>query len=218
MSSFEDLFYNSEHRICQKWDNYFKVYDRFFSRFRGREHFTFLEIGVSQGGSLDLWRHFFGPHAKIVGVDIDPRCKAYEGGNTGIRIGSQSDPEFLADVVLEFGPFDAVLDDGGHTMEQQLVTFASLYPAVVQDGCYMVEDVHSSYDPAFGGGLGNPGTFIEFAKAKIDELNGFHIHSKAKPYTHFTRTTDSISFYDSIVVFEKALQRPPRIVQTGTGA
>lgn len=218
MKTFEEIFYESQHRICVKWTPYFRVYDRFFSRFRGRADLRFLEIGVSQGGSLDIWRTYFGPSATIVGIDIDPRCKTYEAGNTHVRIGSQSNPAFLMEVAREFGSFDLILDDGGHTMEQQTVTFSTLYPILAPGGVFVVEDTHTSYNREFGGGFLHPGSFVELAKRKVDELNGYHVRKNPKMMTDFTRTTTGMSFFDSMVVFEKGAVDPPRMVQTGVGS
>lgn len=216
--SLERIFYDMPHRICQKWSQYFRIYDLFFARYRGRSDFRMLEIGISQGGSLDIWRRYFGPDALIIGVDIDPRCRGYEDGHTLVRIGSQADPAFLQALAAEFSDFDVILDDGGHTMEQQLTSFEMLYPTVRPGGIYMVEDCHTSYHAQYGGGLGKSGTFIEFAKCKIDELNAFHIHSNRELITEFTRSTTGMSFFDSMVVFEKGPVTPPSIVQAGEGS
>lgn len=123
---------------------------------------------------------------------------------------------FLRSVVDEFGPFDIILDDGGHTMRQQIVSFETLYPALDRRGVYICEDCHTSYQAEFGGGMKNPGSFMEFAKDKIDELNGWHSQDSSRGYvTGLSRSTVSISFYQSMVVFEKSPSLPPRDVQAG---
>jgi Methyltransferase domain len=218
MNDLERIFYHTDHRICQKWAHYFRIYERFFAQFRGSDDFRMMEIGISQGGSLDMWRAYFGATALIVGVDIDSRCRVYEDGRTVVRIGSQEDPRFLRELAQEFHEFDLVLDDGGHTMTQQTMAFEFLYPTVRPGGVYMVEDCHTSYHSQYGGGLRQRGTFIEFAKLKIDELNGFHIHSNPDFLTNFTQTTTGVSFFDSIVVFEKGPVARPEMVQTGKGS
>ena len=62
--------------VVNKWKHYFEIYDRHLSRFRDRE-ITVLEIGVAGGGSLEIWRKYFGPKAKIVGLDINPDCSRF---------------------------------------------------------------------------------------------------------------------------------------------
>lgn len=218
MSDLEDIFYNRPHRVCQKWEHYFRVYEKFLAKFRGRSDFRMLEIGVSQGGSLDMWRQYFGPSMLLVGVDIDPRCKGYEQGKTLVRIGSQDNRDFLRSLVREFQTFDVIIDDGGHTMEQQIVTFEELYDTVRPGGIFLTEDVHTSYHEPFQGGYRREGTFMELAKQKLDELNGFHIDAHRDAFGGFFRSTFGVSFFDSMVVFEKEVVPSPRGVEAGKGA
>ena len=98
-----------------KWHHYLPLYDRYFGQYRGTP-VKFLEIGVNNGGSLQMWRRYFGPDAVICGIDINPDCAQYDGQSGMVRIGSQDDPEFLASVIEEMGGIDAVLDDGSHRM------------------------------------------------------------------------------------------------------
>ena len=215
MNDLEDFFYNRPHNICQKWSHYFRVYERFFSPLRGKPDLRMLEIGVSQGGSLDMWRNYFGQDALIVGVDVVQQCKIFEQGNTKVRIGSQEDRAFLKSIIEEFGEFDIVLDDGGHTMSQQVVSFEELYNSVRPGGVYLVEDCHTNYHQQSGGGIRKHNTFIEHAKIKIDELNGRHMQGYHKEFnTSFTISTVSICFFESMVVFEKGLV-DPKPVQAG---
>ena len=195
-------FLTNQGKVIHKWEHYFPVYERHFAMWRGRS-LTFLEIGVARGGSLPMWRRYFGPLATVVGLDIDPRCKDHESDGVFVRIGDQSNPNFLDAVIEEFGPPDIVLDDGSHRMSDILASFEHLYPKVPKNGVYMVEDLHTAYWPDFGGGLREPGSFINHAKQLIDQLNADHSRGAIKP-DRFTRETFSISFYDSMAVFEKA--------------
>ena len=86
-----------------------------------------LEIGVCAGGSLWMWREYF-PTSEITGIDIDPMCTQFEGEGVNVCIGDQTDSEFLREVGTKYGPFDVVIDDGGHA-GFQVVT--SLEAAVV---------------------------------------------------------------------------------------
>jgi cephalosporin hydroxylase len=194
-------FLTNQGKVIHKWEHYFPIYERHFAPWRGRT-LTFLEIGVARGGSLQMWRRYFGPLATIVGIDIDPRCKAHGEDGVHVRIGDQSDPKFLAEVTSEFGVPDVVLDDGSHQAAHLLATFDALYPSLPKNGVYMVEDLHCSYWPKFGGSLDDPKTFINVAKTLIDKLNADHTLGAVTPDA-FTRETFSIGFYDSIVVFEK---------------
>ena len=128
---------------------------RHFERFQGTE-MTLLEIGVNWGGSLELWRRYFGPQATIVGIDINPACKRYEGERMHVRIGDQTDRAFLESVAEELGPFDIVVDDGGHTMEQQITSFEVLLPHVKPTGVYVCEDSFAATSTTSGEQVSRP--------------------------------------------------------------
>jgi len=127
-----------------KHSSYFHVYDRYFSRFIGQE-IIFVEIGVLNGGSLFMWREFFGKHARIIGIELNPEAKKWEKDGFEIYIGSQSDPNFWKAFFSEVGQVDVVLDDGGHTFEQQIVTAECCIPNIKSGGLLVTEDVHTSY-------------------------------------------------------------------------
>jgi hypothetical protein len=199
-------FVNNKQRTIHKWKHYFPVYEAHFSRFVNRP-VIFLEIGCGRGGSAQMWKRYLGPHAQIVGIDVNPECKTFEEDQINIRIGSQSDTSFLSDVLAEFGTPDIVLDDGSHQMTDVVNTFRFLYPRTSPNGVYLVEDLHTAYWDEFGGGLKREGTFIEVSKALIDELNAEWTRD-ALPATEFTRATLSMHFYDSMVVFERGRRLP----------
>ena len=110
-----------------KLHHYFDIYHRHFEAFRGRSP-TVLEIGVQNGGSLHMWKDYFGEGARIYGIDVDPACAHRGPEGSKVFIGSQADPEFLRRVVAETGPLDIIIDDGGHTANQMIVSFETLYP------------------------------------------------------------------------------------------
>ena len=189
-----------------KWKHYFPAYETHFSRFVNRPLF-FLEIGCGRGGSAQMWKRYLGPHAQIVGIDINAECKEFEEDQIQIRIGSQSDTSFLQSVLDEFGTPDIVLDDGSHQMSHVVETFRYLYPRTSANGVYMVEDLHTAYWDEFGGGLRSEGSFIELAKNLIDELNADWSRDALAP-TEFTRSTLSMHFYDSMAIFERGRRLP----------
>ena len=210
----EKYFRSNKKRLINKWIHYFDIYHRHFERFRGKP-ITVVEFGVSQGGSLQMWRSYFGRKARIYGVDIDPRCADLGGRRTKVFIGDQADREFLRSIAAEVGPIDVLIDDGGHRMRQQIATFEELYPHVKEDGVFLVEDMHTSYWKGFGGGYRRPGTFMEYAKGLTDQLNAWHSREDGFAVDEFTRTTKSMHFYDSIVVFEKGAVEKPHAEKTG---
>jgi hypothetical protein len=196
-----------EGRVMNKWDHYFDLYHRHFARWRGRA-LTMIEIGVFNGGSLRMWRDYFGPEARIVGVDANPDCAAFAEPGIAIEIGDQGDREFLRALADRYPAPAIVLDDGGHHMHQQVASFEELYPGMHPEGVYACEDTHTSYLAHFGGGARDPGTFIETAKALVDRLHTLDAASaQADP---FALSTDSIHFYDRMVVFERRPRALPK--------
>jgi hypothetical protein len=188
--------------VIYKWHHYFDIYHIHFSRFRGQP-IKLLEIGVYQGGSLQMWKSYFGPKAQIYGVDVDPGCKALEEEQIRIFIGDQADREFLGALRAEIGPVDIVIDDGGHRMEQQIATFEELYPWVSETGVYLVEDLHTSYWEEYGGRYRQPGTFIEYAKGFVDQINAWHSRDPELTPSVLTKSAAGLHFYDSLLVIEK---------------
>lgn len=216
-SDLEKYFRNNTGRLIYKWDHYFDVYERHFKRFRNKE-ITILEIGVSQGGSLQMWKDYFGDRAKTFGIDIDPRCKNLEEENIKIFIGSQSDKKFLRKVKEQMPKIDIIIDDGGHTMKQQIVSYEALFDHLKEDGVYLCEDVHTSYWLKFGGGYKRRGTFIEYTKNFIDYMHAFHSQQKRLQVSSFTTSVNSLHYYDSIVVIEKRKREKPFAEKTGTNS
>ena len=53
-----NLFHESKY-YSLKYKNYFPVYEKLFSKYREKK-ITFVEIGVLSGGSLFMWRNYFG--------------------------------------------------------------------------------------------------------------------------------------------------------------
>lgn len=208
-------FRNNPGRLIHRWHHYFDIYHRHFAAFRGRSP-VLLEIGVHQGGSLEMWREYFGPGAQIVGIDVDPRCRQFEDDGIRVLTGDQADRAFLADVRRQYPRVDILIDDGGHTMAQQITTFEEMYAHVQPNGVYLCEDVHSSYLPEFGGGYGRDGTFVQHAKNLVDRLHAWHsVEPDRFRVDGITRSTYAIHFYDSIVVIEKRPMEKPRHSMTG---
>ena len=116
------------------------------------------------GGSLAMWKEYFGAGSHIVGIDIDPACKEHQSEDIEIHIGSQDDPNLIDHVVVENGVIDVVIDDGSHMMEHMLRTFNLLYDRISQNGVYLAEDTHACYWPDYQGGLRQPGSFMKFTK------------------------------------------------------
>ena len=148
-------------------------------------------------------------------MDINPTCKQFEEERIKIFIGSQSSRKFLRQLKQELPPIDILIDDGGHTMEQQIITFEELFDKVKEDGVFLCEDLHTSYWKNAGGGLRRKGTFIEYSKSFIDYLNAWHSEQFYFRENSLTHAVWSISYYGSIIVIEKRPMEHPKDFKSG---
>ena len=161
-----------------------------------------------------MWEYYFtknNPNAKvnIYAIDIDERAKEIEGGRIKIFIGSQSDRNFLREVKAEIPKIDILIDDGGHEMEQQIVTFEEFYDHIKDSGIYWCEDVCTSYWALYNGGYRKTTSYIEYTKNLIDYLNAYNAtEADELEVSDFTNTTYGIHYYENIVVVEKKIRDP----------
>jgi hypothetical protein len=147
---------------AHKTDEFIELFDQHFTPFKDKP-VRLLEIGVQHGGSIQMWREFF-TDAKIVGVDVLEDCKKFATNNVEIRIGDQASVPFLESL----GEFDIIIDDGGHTMMQQQISFRELFPKLSDGGVYVIEDLHTSYWKQF---LDSDLTTIDYLKGFLDDIN-----------------------------------------------
>ena len=204
LNDLEKFYFKEEHKCVNKWMHYFEAYDRFFSKYRGKD-ITILEIGVFKGGSLQMWKKYFNTSnnkVRVYGIDVDPACKMLEEENIEIFIGSQEDREFLRKVKREIGKVDILIDDGGHTMNQQIVTFEELFDLVDEEGIYLCEDTHTSYMENYGGIYGG-NTFIEYSKNLIDFIHVQYSETDELVRNKYSDEIKFITYCDSMVFIEK---------------
>lgn len=226
MSELESFFLHGQHRLIHKWHHYFDIYDRHFREIRDAkaakgERVNLLEIGISHGGSLQMWNDYFKGNVNIYAVDINPECKKFETENVKIFIGSQQDVAFLQQLKSSLPKVDILIDDGGHTMKQQIVSFEQLYDHVADNGIYLCEDLHTSYWKSHGGGYKKKRSFIEYSKNFIDKLHAWHMpRSRYFPnkntVDYLVRNCYALHYYDSILVMEKRPVRRPYDEKAGT--
>ena len=180
-----------------KWSNYFEIYENLFKKFVNKK-VTFVEIGIGNGGSLFMWKKFFGKKARIIGIELNPDAKKLEKFGFEIFIGDQSDPFFWKKFYKKVGKIDVLLDDGGHKNIQQITSFMESYNNINQNGIIVVEDTHTSYMKKKG--FKNPSnySFINFCNLIIENLHRRN-PSANKSLNILSKKIDSIYFYDSIV-------------------
>lgn len=130
---------------ADKWLGYLPVYDRWFTPLRGTSP-RILEFGVQNGGSLELWRRYFGPGTTIIGADINPDCRRFAKDGIQVFIGDQGDRAFL-ESLRDHAPFDVVIDDASHHAAHQLLAWDVLFHDT--RAFYCIEDTHTAYWDAF---------------------------------------------------------------------
>lgn len=123
------------------YHNYLNKYDFFLNKLRDKE-INVLELGIYEGASIAMWEEYF-PKATIYGVDINEKCKAYEGGRKKILIKDLSYEEHikkLADIAPEI-----IIDDASHLWSHQIKALYGLFPCLPSGGVYILEDLHTSF-------------------------------------------------------------------------
>ena len=136
-----------------KWTHYFDIYERHLHKFRNTS-VILLEIGVKNGGSLSVWRKYFGLSARIFGADIYKRS-IYMQQNTiygtpeRIIIGDQGEESFWNNIekTLPNGQLDILIDDGSHIPDHMKLSLNYGLKLLRPGGVYICEDVHRSNNP-----------------------------------------------------------------------
>jgi len=203
-------------KLLHKWHHYPEIYDELFAGYLDRP-IKILEIGVYNGGSLQMWERYFHPDSLVVGIDIENQVKAELRDNTEVRIGDQGSAEFLDEIVEEFGQFDIIIDDGSHLTADQRDSFIRLFKTGLADeGLYVVEDTHTSYLAPF---VNSRRTFIGTCQEIVDLMHAeywnrdsfeeFSIGNEDREDTvmeYYEAWVYSVQFFDSMVAFKKRLK------------
>lgn len=162
-------------KVSDKWSLYLTEYDRLFDSYRD-EPVRLLEIGIQNGGSLEIWSKYFSNAKALIGCDIDPECARldYHDPCIGVIIGDANAPDVLERVFQRSPKFDLIIDDGSHRSSDIIKSFALYFPRVVEGGVFIAEDLHCSYWSQFEGGLFNPYSSMSFFKRLADVINHEH--------------------------------------------
>lgn len=178
-----------------KWLHYFDIYHRHFRKFIGKEVHV-LEIGIYSGGSLGMWKHYFGEKCHIYGMDIEPACKTYESTGIDVHIGDQSDRGFWKKFRELVPRVDVVIDDGSHDPEHQRITLEEILPHISPGGVYLCEDIGSNAN-RFTGYISGLAYQLNTAKKTIEEF-----HAPVIP-SGFQASVKSVTHYPYVTVIEK---------------
>ena len=167
----------SAHRgkVSDKWSSYLEIYERVFEPYRSAP-IRFLEIGIQNGGSLEIWARYFAQATAIVGCDINPSCGSLRYSDERIRVvvGDANTSAAEHDVESLAPRFDVIIDDGSHRSRDIVRSFSLYFPRLESGGVFVVEDLHCSYWKEFDGGLVDPWSSISFFKRLADVINHEH--------------------------------------------
>ncbi|MBK8418332.1 glycosyltransferase [Candidatus Villigracilis saccharophilus] len=171
----DQLYREHKGKLSDKWSLYLTEYDRLFTVYRNQP-VQLLEIGVQNGGSLEIWDQYFPNAGKIIGCDINPSCAAlqYRSSRIAVVTGDANSDEYQNEI-LQYAPtFDIIIDDGSHDSSDIVRSFARYFPCLNETGMYVAEDLHCSYWDNFEGGLHQPLSAMSFFKRLADILNHEH--------------------------------------------
>lgn len=192
----KDCFESTE-KVSIKNSSYFNSYEFMFEKYRDKP-IIFCEVGVFNGGSLQMWRDYFGPKARIVGIDLNPIALELEKDGFEIYIGDQESKAFWSKLKEEIGFVDVILDDGGHKNGQQISTLFYGVDLIRDGGILVIEDTHTSYFRRFGNP--SPYSFINFSKKIIDDINSRFQFVKSSD-SKFMKCVWSVIHFESVVAF-----------------
>jgi lipopolysaccharide biosynthesis protein len=173
--SLHQLYTEHTGKVSDKWSLYLSEYDRLFNSYRDKP-IRLLEIGIQNGGSLEIWSKFFKNASAFIGCDINPDCELlnYDDSRIEIIIGDANSPE-VRERLLQLSPqFDIIVDDGSHLSSDIIKSFVLYFPLLAEGGVFIVEDLHCSYWSQFEGGLFDPYSSISLFKHLADVINHEH--------------------------------------------
>lgn len=173
--TFKQLHQEHKGKMSDKWSLYLDEWDRLFAPFRNKE-IRLLEIGIQNGGSLEIWGKFFTKAEKIVGCDIDQKCYELQFDDSRIAtvVGDANSDDCEKEILLQSPTFDVIIDDGSHKSSDIVRSFARYFPHLNDGGIYVAEDLHCSYWKYFEGGLYDPYSSVAFFKRLADIVNFEH--------------------------------------------
>jgi hypothetical protein len=202
MKTLEQLYREHEGKISDRWSLYLAEYDRLFAPLRERP-VRLLEIGIQNGGSLEIWSKFFLHAEKIVGCDINPNCARlqYDDPRICLVVANANTDQAQQKILSNFPCFDLIIDDGSHQSADIVRSFARYFPYLEHGGLYVVEDLHCSYWKEYGGGLFHPDSSMTFLKRLADILNHQHwgIDMARSEFMHSFEQRYGTDFYEGLL-------------------
>ncbi len=174
MKTLKEIYKNHSGKVSDKWNIYLDTYEEKLSLLK-KSPIKLFEIGVLNGGSLEIFSKYFENAELILGCDIDKNCQKlkYTENNIKLIVGDVNSDE-ISNQIIKNGDFDIIIDDGSHTSKDIVTSFCKYFKHLKYDGIYIVEDLHASYQKEHGGGLFYPISSMNFFKKLVDIINFEH--------------------------------------------
>lgn len=174
-SEIRSLYNNKKGKMTDKWSFYLDYYDEVLPPYKERVR-RLLEIGIQNGGSLDVWLEYFPDLQVVVGSDVNPKCNEldYSDSRVNVVLGPAEDTSTFESITNISDSFDLIIDDGSHMSSDVINNFLLYFPVLNRSGIYIIEDMHCSYWKEFGGGLYKKDSAINFFKLITDVINQDH--------------------------------------------
>jgi len=174
MKTLREIYKNHSGKVSDKWDIYLDTYEEKLSSLK-KSPIKLFEIGVLNGGSLEIFSKYFENAELILGCDIDKNCQKlkYTENNIKLIVGDVNSDE-ISNQIIKNGDFDIIIDDGSHTSKDIVTSFCKYFKHLKYDGIYIAEDLHASYQKEHGGGLFYPISSMNFFKKLVDIINFEH--------------------------------------------
>ena len=221
LKTIDTLQRNKKGKLSDKWASYLPVYDRIFSPYKDTP-MKLLEIGVQNGGSLEVWSGYFSSAKLIVGCDINPLCRnlVYDDERISVVVSDVNSRNAFSEITAHSNAYDIIIDDGSHLSDDIIRTFIIYFQILSPGGIYVVEDTHTMYWDDYQGGILKQTTANSLFKLFVDLVNYEHwkedlsiqnlfatfFPRKGTPPFLTEGWIEGIEFYNSMVVVRKSTQ------------
>ena len=174
MKSLKDLYKNHSGKVSDKWSIYLNEYEDKLRKYKELP-LKFFEIGILNGGSLEIFSKYFAKAELILGCDIDVKCNElhYDQTNIKVIIGDVNE-EKIKNQIIKYSEFDIIIDDGSHNSDDIVRSFCNYFNHLKDNGLFIIEDLHCSYHQQHRGGIFYPISSINFFKKLVDIINYEH--------------------------------------------
>lgn len=198
-----------------KFSKYLEIYDVLF---HDQSADKVIEIGIQNGGSLEIWAEIFPMATSIIGIDINEQCAKlkFQDPRIQIIIGDASHKGVTNS--LRDREYSLIVDDGSHESIDVINTFVNLFSKLAPGGTYVIEDMHTAFWPEKGGGLQNPQNSLSFffdltklmnfehwptTNTRQQALQMFVEKYSLKPIIEDFSEIDRVDFYNSLCIVHK---------------